>query len=106
MGQKSETDSGFKYLNSSSKNKNSLMSTFTLDNTLPSLPLPDLEKTLNKYLESVRPFVTDLEFSKTQKIVENFRNGIGKHLHFHLMQKAQKERNWVELVFLFVLVNF
>ncbi len=95
---KSETDSGFKLLNrnaklyrlSSYKEK-----TFRADNSLPSLPLPDLDQTLNKYLDSVKPFVDQIEFLNTQKIVEKFRNGIGNNLNFHLSEKSKKERNWV-----------
>lgn len=71
------------------------MKTFSFDNNLPSLPLPDLDKTLKKYLDSVKPFLTELEFLQTTKKLENFRNGIGKQLHFHLLEKAKNERNWV-----------
>lgn len=106
MGQKSETDTGFKLLNNNSKrscrllnmylqNNKEKLPTFSIDNLLPSLPLPQLEQTLDKYLDSARPVLTELEFLKTQKCVEDFKNGIGKALHFHLMQKAKKERNWV-----------
>lgn len=71
------------------------MATFSFDDNLPSLPVPHLDNTLKKYLDSVYPFLTELEFQQTTKIVEDFRNGIGKVLQFHLMERAKNHRNWV-----------
>ena len=105
MGQISETDNYItKQLAKEQNNFNQIsnvsnhaekMSTFSADNLLPSLPLPSLEDTLNVYLESVRPFLTELEYLKTQKCVETFKNGVGKKLQFFLAERAKKERNWV-----------
>lgn len=96
MSQKSETDAALKLEEkketTSSKKE---LPTFAFDNNLPSLPVPDLDKTLNKYLDSIKPFVDELTFSKTQSIVEKFRNGIGPFLNFHLLERARTERNWV-----------
>ncbi|CAF0706682.1 unnamed protein product [Brachionus calyciflorus] len=79
------------------KETNSLKNqTFYFDNQLPSLPVPNLDKTLKKYLDSVQPFLTEIEFLETCKKIENFRNGIGKHLHFKLLERARHERNWLE----------
>lgn len=70
-------------------------STFRLDPVLPSLPLPPLDVTLKKYLESVKPFVTPEELAHTEKLVKEFQNGAGKVLHQKLSEKASKSRNWV-----------
>lgn len=40
--------------------------------TLPTLPVPSLDSTCAKYLESVKPLLTNDAFSKTQSIVDNF----------------------------------
>lgn len=40
--------------------------------SLPRLPVPSLSETAKKYLESVRPHVTDAEYAKTQSAVETF----------------------------------
>ncbi|KAF9365464.1 Carnitine O-acetyltransferase mitochondrial [Mortierella sp. NVP85] len=40
---------------------------------LPSLPLPPLEQTLDRYLESVRPLATDQEYEHTKAAVEAFK---------------------------------
>jgi hypothetical protein len=70
--------------------------TFQVDELLPSLPLPDLDKTLNKYLESVKPFVNDLEYMRTESLVENFKTGIGFKLNELLKDRARQKRNWVK----------
>lgn len=71
------------------------MRTFSFDDNLPSLPVPDLDKTLKKYIESTFPFLNELELQCTAKIVEDFRTGIGKNLQFHLIERSRNQRNWV-----------
>ncbi|KAJ8024622.1 Peroxisomal carnitine O-octanoyltransferase [Holothuria leucospilota] len=70
--------------------------TFQFDENLPSLPVPSLEGTLTKYLESVKPFVSEEEYRETEGIVRHFGNGVGKTLHQKLVEKAKKEKNWIE----------
>jgi hypothetical protein len=101
MGQVSETDKYLtKQLNDISKSDK--MSTFCVDNLLPSLPLPTLEETLNVYLESLKPFLNQLEFLETEQSIHNFKNGIGKKLQFFLLEKAKRERNWVNSLNYFI----
>ena len=95
--------------------------TFKYDDKLPSLPLPTLEHTLNRYLDSgirkinkntskhhihiyipvslVRAVVNDDEYVRTKKIVERFAEGIGRELHEQLKAKIEErqERNWVSI---------
>ncbi|KAG9323672.1 hypothetical protein KVV02_002968 [Mortierella alpina] len=40
---------------------------------LPSLPIPPLEQTLTRYLETVRPLTTDEEYERTVAAVEAFK---------------------------------
>ncbi|KAG0241985.1 Carnitine O-acetyltransferase mitochondrial, partial [Mortierella sp. GBA43] len=40
---------------------------------LPSLPIPSLDQTLDRYLESVRPLATDQEYEHTTAVVKAFR---------------------------------
>ncbi|BFZ02222.1 hypothetical protein BsWGS_05261 [Bradybaena similaris] len=70
--------------------------TFQYNKDLLTLPVPDLLNTLKKYLESVRPLVTDAEYKKTELIVHQFASGDGKHLHKKLQEKANATRNWLE----------
>ncbi|XP_053119936.1 peroxisomal carnitine O-octanoyltransferase isoform X3 [Hemicordylus capensis] len=70
--------------------------TFQYQNSLPSLPVPALDESLKKYLDSVRPFLNQEEYKKTEDIVKKFENGIGKQLHQKLIERAKVKRNWLE----------
>ncbi|MCJ8745530.1 hypothetical protein PDJAM_G00131280 [Pangasius djambal] len=70
--------------------------TFQYQSTLPPLPVPSLEESLNKYLDAVKPFASEHEFRNTAAIVKRFAEGIGKHLHQQLLQRAKSRRNWLE----------
>ncbi|KAL0277700.1 UNVERIFIED_CONTAM: hypothetical protein PYX00_004900 [Menopon gallinae] len=70
--------------------------TFEGDVDLPSLPLPELQHTLSRYLDSLKPFTTPAEYLKSFKIVEEFERGIGAELNEKLKEKANNEKNWVE----------
>lgn len=69
--------------------------TFCYDDSLPALPLPKLEHTLKRYLESLKPFGTAEELEASKKVIEEFRTGIGGKLHALLEEKAKHEKNWV-----------
>uniref|UniRef100_A0A671UQQ4 Peroxisomal carnitine O-octanoyltransferase n=1 Tax=Sparus aurata TaxID=8175 RepID=A0A671UQQ4_SPAAU len=70
--------------------------TFQYQSSLPALPVPTLEMSLSKYLDSVRPFASDEEFKATFDIVKKFQQGVGKDLHQKLQQRARTKRNWLE----------
>lgn len=72
------------------------MPTFSIDELLPSLPVPNLEQTLEKYLSSVKPFVNEFEYKNTEEIVKKFQIGDGQVLQKLLLEKAKHERNWLE----------
>lgn len=69
--------------------------TFAKDNALPSLPLPSLNDTLERYYESLKPFGNTEQLANSRKIIENFKNGIGKKLHSILVERTKNHRNWV-----------
>lgn len=66
-------------------------------NSLPSLPVPPLHPTLEKYLLSVRPLLNEEEYQQTEKIVQEFGapGGLGEKLHFLLEEKARNCENWL-----------
>ncbi|EHA97328.1 Peroxisomal carnitine O-octanoyltransferase [Heterocephalus glaber] len=70
--------------------------TFQYQDSLPSLPVPSLEESLKKYLESVKPFANEEEYKKTEEIVTKFKNGIGGKLQQKLLERAKGKRNWLE----------
>ncbi|CAH2282382.1 peroxisomal carnitine O-octanoyltransferase [Pelobates cultripes] len=70
--------------------------TFQYQNSLPPLPVPNLEESLSKYCDAVKPFLSQEEFENTCKIVKRFENGIGKELHQKLIERARVRKNWLE----------
>ena len=69
--------------------------TFSNDELLPPLPLPELNDSLSLYLDSVKPHLNDEEFVKTKQIVDDFEKNEGKILHQRLLDRAKKRKNWV-----------
>ncbi|KAF9184704.1 Carnitine O-acetyltransferase mitochondrial [Haplosporangium sp. Z 11] len=73
---------------------------------LPSLPIPPLEQTLSRYLETVRPLTTDQEYTQTVAAVEAFKgagqvNGQGpgydldRRLREHARRCEERGTSWL-----------
>ncbi|AMD22506.1 HHL264Wp [Eremothecium sinecaudum] len=97
-----ETQNGEVYLakhsNSYYQNKmaNYKGETFSKQGELPSLPVPDLNSTLNKYLASIAPFCeTKEEYEHQKYLCSDFLNNKGMELHGRLLEFAQGRRNWM-----------
>jgi len=67
--------------------------------SLPKLPVPPLQQSLQKYLKAMRPLLNDDEYQKTLLAVEEFGkpNGIGEKLQSQLEKRAKTHDNWVRL---------
>ena len=76
-----------------------MSTTFSNDNDLPSLPLPDLDSTLNLYLDSVKALADENEdtFDKTAEIVKDIEI---QPLHQELVRRSQEKKNWVRISYL------
>ena len=63
---------------------------------LPRLPLPNLKDTLDLYLRSASPFLSDKEFESTSLAVRAFQEGLGQKLQKRLLERYQDLRidNW------------
>ncbi|XP_036971126.1 carnitine O-palmitoyltransferase 2, mitochondrial [Acanthopagrus latus] len=59
--------------------------------SLPRLPVPKLEDTIRRYLAAQRPLLDDDQFRTTEKLAQDFLNGVGKQLHEELV--AQDKNN-------------
>ena len=69
--------------------------TFQYQDSLPSLPVPSLEESLKKYLESVKPFANEEEYKNTEAIVQKFQTGIGKNCsRNYFKEQKEKETGW------------
>lgn len=72
--------------------------TFSLQYTLPRLPVPKLEETCAVYLKSLIPLQTPEEHAKTKQIVKDFLNGeLSKSLQQRLIDiDRASPTNWLE----------
>ncbi|KAM4019238.1 LOW QUALITY PROTEIN: carnitine O-acetyltransferase-like [Anomaloglossus baeobatrachus] len=64
---------------------------------LPCQPVPDLRKTLTRYLRSLQPLVDDDELESTRELVGDFLRpgGQGEELQRQLHKRAERTDNWL-----------
>lgn len=67
--------------------------------SLPKMPVPSLQTTLKEYVSSIRPLLTDAEYSASKKRVENFgkEGGMGEVLQERLEARTKDPeiKNWL-----------
>lgn len=69
--------------------------TFSMDESMPDFPLPELNETLDRYYESLLPFGTEEELRNSRQIIQRFREGVGPKLHQRIVEKKKTTKNWV-----------
>ncbi|CAH0553094.1 unnamed protein product, partial [Brassicogethes aeneus] len=64
--------------------------------SLPKLPLPPLNVTLQKYEKTLRPLLNQNEQARLRKIIEKFGGpeGLGQKLQIYLENRKEKLDNW------------
>ncbi|ORX49514.1 acyltransferase ChoActase/COT/CPT [Hesseltinella vesiculosa] len=67
-------------------------------NSMPKLPVPALQATMQKYLKSVRPLLNDEDYKQTEQWTKEFESGIGGKLQERLLARANDPSvvNWLE----------
>lgn len=68
---------------------------FSIQAALPKFPVAPLDQTLDKYLKTLKPLLTEEEYANTEKIVAKFQKGVGLVLQAKLEEKAKTETNWL-----------
>uniref|UniRef100_A0A670ZN24 Carnitine palmitoyltransferase 1C n=1 Tax=Pseudonaja textilis TaxID=8673 RepID=A0A670ZN24_PSETE len=63
--------------------------------SLPRLPVPAITDTMRRYLESIRPLMTDTEFHRMTGLVRDFERTLGPHLQWYLTLKSWWAPNYV-----------
>ncbi|TRX93113.1 hypothetical protein FHL15_005981 [Xylaria flabelliformis] len=67
--------------------------------SLPRLPVPTLEETAARYVKSLHPLLSPVEFAASKKAVEEFikPGGVGEKLQKKLVAKREdpKTKNWI-----------
>jgi carnitine O-acetyltransferase len=71
-------------------------STFAFQDQLPQLPIPDLESTVQKYLDSLRPLQTPKEHSDSRIAAREFLKYQGPDLQEKLKKYASGRSNYIE----------
>lgn len=68
---------------------------FSFPQELPPLPVPDLHRTLERYLAGLRAVIPVAQWTKTRQLAEEFAEGLGPTLQQELVELAQNVDNWV-----------
>lgn len=70
--------------------------TFGAQDKLPKLPIPDLENTLERYLEALKPLQSSREHGDTQQAIDEFLRTDGPELQERLKSYAQSKTSYIE----------
>ena len=70
--------------------------TFAHEDSLPKLPIPDLEATCKRYMESLAPLQTHREHEETKAAVEEFLKHDGPELQERLKNYASSKTSFIE----------
>jgi carnitine O-acetyltransferase len=70
--------------------------TYAAQDNLPQLPIPDLESSCKKYLESLRPLQTPKEQHDSQASIKEFLRTDGPILQAKLKEYAHGKANYIE----------
>lgn len=66
------------------------------EKSLPNLPVPSISSTAAKYLETVRPHLTDGEYTTTRKAVDEFVSSAHvAELQKRLLKRAEGADSWL-----------
>ncbi|CAO4381415.1 unnamed protein product [Caenorhabditis nigoni] len=73
------------------------MSTFSRQDQLPSLPVPPLVETLEKYIDSASALLTPDEKKRIEKEAHDFQHSeLGAQLQSALENRSKNHKNWLE----------
>merc|ERR1711991_914560 len=68
---------------------------YSFQGSLPRLPVPGLQATTERYLESVRPVLDDEEYARMSELAAGFVANEGPSLQRYLVLKSWYARNYV-----------
>lgn len=70
--------------------------TFAAQDSLPKLPIPDLDATCQRYLEALEPLQTNREHHETERAVREFQRREGPELQEKLKEYSQGKSSYIE----------
>ncbi|NWH49127.1 CPT1B palmitoyltransferase, partial [Fregata magnificens] len=68
---------------------------YSFQTSLPKLPVPPVEATITRYLESVRPLMDDEKYSKMEALAKEFKEKTAPRLQKYLILKSWWTTNYV-----------
>jgi carnitine O-palmitoyltransferase 1 len=68
---------------------------YEFEDSLPRLPLPSLEQTCTKYLETVKPLLSDDDFEHTRRLVLSLQQNEGPVLQKYLEKRRASLPSWL-----------
>ncbi|KAI0209134.1 Carnitine O-palmitoyltransferase 1, liver [Lamellibrachia satsuma] len=68
---------------------------YSFQGALPNLPVPTLDGTMRRYLKSVKPLMQEEDFRRMEKLVDEFKTGLGVRLQRYLILKSWWATNYV-----------
>lgn len=80
--------------------------TFAHQDSLPKLPIPELDSSCKKYLAALRPLQTPKEYNETVHAVEDFLKSDGPVLQEKLKKYASGKANYIEQFWYDSYLNF
>jgi len=80
--------------------------TFAQQDKLPKLPIPDLEKTCERYLAALKPLQSGREHADTKFAVQEFLQGEGPELNEKLKKYAEARTSYIEQFWYDSYLNF
>lgn len=67
--------------------------TMHFQKSMPRLPIPQLEKTGERYLNALKPILTSSQYTEAEKNTNNYLNDEGKVLQEHLIKKDKANKH-------------
>ncbi|KAG5839094.1 hypothetical protein ANANG_G00201280 [Anguilla anguilla] len=68
---------------------------YSFQNSLPRLPVPSVKDTMQRYLESARPLMDDVQFKRMEGLAKEFEKTLGPKLQWYLKLKSWWASNYV-----------
>lgn len=70
--------------------------TFAAQDKLPKLPIPELEHSMTKYLDALKPLQSPRDHAETQQAVDEFLKSEGPELQEKLKKYANGKTSYIE----------
>ncbi|KAK3371301.1 Choline/Carnitine o-acyltransferase-domain-containing protein [Lasiosphaeria ovina] len=80
--------------------------TFAHQDKLPKLPIPDLDRTCQKYLAALKPLQSSREHAETRHAVDDFLRGEGPEMNEKLRRYAEGKTSYIEQFWYDSYLNF